>query len=173
MIRLIDGRIARKLSSIRQAFRAGITRVNSGPNISLIQLGGVAGEMLQDNELMQQYGFTSHPPVGSVGIVLPLGGKTSQAVIIATEHTAYRLKYLQEGEVAVYNTFGASVILHADGSVSVNSAASVSITATDTVTVNAPLVNVPNGDVTASGISLINHKHTGVQAGSSQTGIAI
>ena len=68
---------------------------------------------------------------------------------------------------------GASVILHADGSVSVNSAASVSITATDTVTVNAPLVNVPNGDVTASGISLINHKHTGVQAGSSQTGIAI
>lgn len=42
----------------------------------------------------------------------------------------------------------------------------ITITAAGGVTVNAPTVTVPEGDVIASGISLVHHKHPGCQGGS-------
>lgn len=42
---------------------------------------------------------------------------------------------------------------------------SIVITAANGVTVNAPTVTVPQGDVIASGISLVHHKHPGCQGG--------
>lgn len=47
---------------------------------------------------------------------------------------------------------------------------SIVITAASGVTVNAPTVTVPSGDVIASGISLVHHVHGGVQSGGSNTG---
>lgn len=43
------------------------------------------------------------------------------------------------------------------------------IDAPDGITLNTPLVHVPNGDVVASGISLVNHVHDGVQRGPAET----
>ena len=43
---------------------------------------------------------------------------------------------------------------------------SIVITAASGVTVNAPTVTVPSGDVIASGISLVHHIHTGDSGGS-------
>ena len=42
---------------------------------------------------------------------------------------------------------------------------SIVITASSGVTVNAPTVTVPSGDVIASGISLVHHTHTGDSGG--------
>ena len=42
---------------------------------------------------------------------------------------------------------------------------SIDITASSGVTVNAPTVTVPSGDVIASGISLVHHTHTGDSGG--------
>ena len=47
---------------------------------------------------------------------------------------------------------------------------SIVITASSGVTVNAPTVTVPSGDVIASGISLVHHVHGGVQSGGGNTG---
>lgn len=47
---------------------------------------------------------------------------------------------------------------------------SIVITASGGVTVNAPTVTVPSGDVIASGISLVHHVHGGVQSGGGNTG---
>lgn len=47
---------------------------------------------------------------------------------------------------------------------------SIVITASGGVTVNAPTVTVPAGDVIASGISLVHHVHGGVQSGGGNTG---
>lgn len=47
---------------------------------------------------------------------------------------------------------------------------SIIITATAGVTVNAPTVTVPSGDVIASGVSLVHHVHGGVQPGGGNTG---
>lgn len=165
MIKDVDKRIKRAMSGIRQAFRGVIGAVNPAPNVTLVQVSGVAGEIVQDNELFQHYGFSSNPPAGSAVIVLPLGGKTSQAVIISSEHGAYRIKNLAAGEAVIYNHHGDKVWIKQDGT--------IDVTASSKVTVHSPLVEVPTGDVTASGISLKNHRHGGVQAGASQTGVPV
>jgi phage baseplate assembly protein V len=73
-----------------------------------VQLKGLAGEQLQDAELFQHFGFTSCPPAGTQCIVLPIGGQTSHAIIIATENGAYRLQ-VASGEMAIYSDEGAFV----------------------------------------------------------------
>lgn len=165
MIKDVDKRIKRAMSGIRQAFRGVIGAVNPVPNVTLVQVSGLAGETVQDNELFQHYGFSSNPPAGSAVIVLPLGGKTSQAVIIASEHGQYRIKNLAAGEAVIYNHHGDKVWIKQDGT--------IDVTASSKVTVHSPLVEVPAGDVTASGISLKNHTHGGVQAGAAQTGVPV
>lgn len=107
----VDQRIHRALNGIRMAFRGVLTRVNSAGQVQTIQGKGLAGEQLQDNELFQHYGFTSNPLPGTAAIVLPLNGKTSHGIIIATEHGNYRLKELQPGEVALYTDEGAKIVL--------------------------------------------------------------
>lgn len=111
MINEIDKRIRRAMAGVRQAFRGVLTRVNSGPAVQLAQADGLAGERLQDNELFQHYGLTSNPPPGSMAVILPVGGKTSHGIVIATEHGSYRLKALQPGEVALYTDEGAKIVL--------------------------------------------------------------
>ncbi|WP_145507594.1 phage baseplate assembly protein V, partial [Yersinia hibernica] len=103
----VDGRINAALNRIRKAFRAALTRVNSTGQVQTVQARGLAGEQIQDNELFQHYGFTSNPLPGTMAVILPLGGKTSHGVIIATENAAYRLTGLKSGEVALYTDEGA------------------------------------------------------------------
>lgn len=102
MIRDIQARIDRSLARIRQAFRGVTKTVNAAPAVQLVQVDGLDGETLQAVELIQQYGFTSNPPAGSMAVLVPLGGKTAHGIIIATEHGTYRLKNLAPGEMALY-----------------------------------------------------------------------
>lgn len=104
----VDLRIRSALRGIRLAFRGRLTRVKSGLSIQQVQLKGLAGEQLQDAELFQHFGFTSCPPAGTQCIVLPIGGQTSHAIIIATENGAYRLQ-VASGEMAIYSEEGAFV----------------------------------------------------------------
>lgn len=114
MIEQIDARIHRALGRVRQAFRGVLTRINSAPAVQLVQVDGVAGEQLQDNELMQQFGFTSNPPPGTMVVVLPVGGNTAHGIVVACEHGQYRLKALLPGETAIYNQWGDYCVLKAD-----------------------------------------------------------
>lgn len=107
----VDGRINAALNRIRKAFRGVLTRVNSTGQVQTIQGRGLAGERIQDNELFQHYGFTSNPLPGTMAVILPLGGKTSHGVIIATENATYRLTGLESGEVALYTDEGAKIVL--------------------------------------------------------------
>lgn len=50
--------------------------------------------------------------------------------------------------------------------IEINQDKSITITAAAGITVNAPTVTVPEGDVIASGISLVHHKHPGCRGGS-------
>lgn len=111
MIYEIDKRINRALTGIRQAFRGVLTLTASDSGVQFVQADGLAGESLQDMELFQHYGFTSNPQPGTMAVVLPIGGKTSHGIVIATEHGSYRLKSLKPGEVALYTDEGAKVVL--------------------------------------------------------------
>lgn len=135
----VDKRISRALGGIRLAFRAVVSRVNSAPAVQLVQADALAGERLQDNELMQHYGLTSNPPAGTMAVVLPVGGKTSHGVIIATEHGTYRLKELKPGEVALYSDEGDYVHLKRGRIMEINTG-TLRINATTKIELNTPLV---------------------------------
>ncbi|MBI5435960.1 MAG: phage baseplate assembly protein [Nitrosomonadales bacterium] len=156
MIKTLDARIRRYLSGIRLAFRGVITLVKSAGAVQFVQLDGVSGEQLQNNELFQQFGYTSNPPVGSMCIVLPIGGKTAHGIIIATEHGTYRLKNLASGEMAIYNQWGDHVTLKADRRMQVVSSVAVDIT-TPTVNMSGNL-NVTGNIIAQGDISDHNNK---------------
>ncbi|WP_049857327.1 phage baseplate assembly protein V [Trabulsiella odontotermitis] len=110
-IKLIDERVSRMMSRIRQAFRGKLTLTETSSGVQLSQVSGLATEDLPGVELFQHYGFTSAPPAGTMAIMVPVGGRTSHSVIVATENSAYRLQGLQNGEVAIYTDEGASIVL--------------------------------------------------------------
>ncbi|ECG1391452.1 TPA_asm: phage baseplate assembly protein V [Salmonella enterica subsp. houtenae serovar 45:g,z51:-] len=116
----IDLRINTALNRIRKVFRGVLVRVNSTGGVQTVQAKGLAGESLQDAELFQHYGFTSNPLKGTMAVVVPVNGKTSHSIIIATEHATYRLKKLKSGEVALYTDEGSSIILKRGRIIEVN-----------------------------------------------------
>lgn len=100
-------------NAVRNAFRGVLTVASTKDNISKAQVTGLADELLSDVELMQHFGFTSAPPAGSQVVVLPVGGKTTHSIIIATENGAFRVKNLKSGEVAIYDQSGSTIVLKA------------------------------------------------------------
>lgn len=155
MIRDMQRHIARAIGNIRLAFRARLARNNCAGPVQLAQAAGLADELLQNVELMQQFGLTSHPPAGTQCVVLPVGGKTSHSLIIATEHGDYRMRALASGEVAIYNQWGDHVLLRTDRRMQVVSALAVDIT-TPLVTMSGDLhvagSVVAQGDVSDHGV---------------------
>lgn len=97
--------------SVRAAFRGVLNLVKSGGDIQQVQVSGLADETIQDLELMQHFGFTSVPPAGTQAVVIPLGGKTTHGIIVATENGLFRVKNLKNGEVAIYDSSGSTIIL--------------------------------------------------------------
>lgn len=164
IIRIIDERIARALRGIRLPYRARLTARNDEPGLQLTQANALAGEQAQAVENLQQFGFSSGVPADSDLIVLPLAGRTSASVIIATENAAYRLK-VGPGEARMYSQDGAYIHIKAGRIIEIdcdeltinvkNSAAltagqGVSITAGSGITLDTPQTTV-TGNMTATG----------------------
>lgn len=137
MIEQIDQRIHRALGKIRQAFRGVGSAINSAVPVQLIQGEALAGERLQDNELMQHYGFTSRPPAGFMFVCLPIGGKTAHGIAIATEHASYRLQGLEGGEMAIYDDLGQKIHLTREGIVIDGATLPMIVENTPTITIRA------------------------------------
>ncbi|OOH87331.1 baseplate assembly protein [Pasteurellaceae bacterium 15-036681] len=96
---------------VRSAFRGTLTLVKSSGDIQHVQVTGLADETLSDVEFMQQFGLTSVPPAGTEVVVIPVGGKTTHSIVIATENGSFRVKNLKNGEVALYDSSGSTIIL--------------------------------------------------------------
>ncbi len=189
MIREVQKQIDRALSGVRQAYRAVISLCASDTPVQLAQVDGLAGETTPDLELFQHYGFTSNPPAGAMAVVVPLGGKTSHGVIVATEHSSYRITGLQRGEIAVYTDEGDSIVFRRGRIIDITTE-TLNINASTAVNIDTPIVNmtkklnvqeqitgqggmaVSGGDgvlvdgsmrvtqdVEAGGKSLVHHKH--------------
>ncbi len=108
IVAMIDERIRRALRALRLPYRARLTALNGEPGLQLAQGEALAGEQAQAVEVLQQFGFSSGIPADSQLIVLPLAGRSSASVVIATEHGAYRLK-VGPGEARMYSQEGAYV----------------------------------------------------------------
>lgn len=125
--------------SVRVAFRGILNVVKSSDEIQKVQVSALADETLQDVELMQQFGLTSVPPAQTEAVIIPIGGKTTHGVVIATEHGAFRVKGLKTGEVALYDQSGSTIILKA-GKVVEISCDNLIVNAAQKIIFNTPLV---------------------------------
>ncbi|KNC91098.1 phage baseplate assembly protein V [Trabulsiella odontotermitis] len=111
VVGIINRRIGQALAAIRLPFRAVLTRITSEGGVMTAQLDGLESESLQALEVFQQYGLTSVPPSGTMAVVIPVGGNSSHGIVVATENSAYRLQALEDGEVAIYTSEGATIVL--------------------------------------------------------------
>jgi phage baseplate assembly protein V len=133
--------IGRAMSNLRHALRASLEGMDIAAPVQTVNAQGLSGEALQAQELFQHFGFTSAPPAGAQLIVLPLGGRTSAAVVIASEHGAYRFELGAQGEAALYNQWG-DVVHMKQGE--------IHMVAATQVTIDAPILQV-NGQIKATG----------------------
>lgn len=110
MIGSVQRQVARGMGQVRQTFLGVVARGSS----KLLQLTGLADEVLDETELIQQVGFSSHIPEGCRVVVIPLQGKTSRAIVIATDGAPIVI-HVDEGETCIYDQFGHSVWLKENG----------------------------------------------------------
>lgn len=110
MIDAIQRQIGKAQNQVRQSFLGIVARAGS----SVLQLKGFADEVLQDTEHYQHIGFSSHIPKDAQVVVLPLQGKTSKAIVIATKGGTITVD-IGSGETCIYDQFGHSVWLKKDG----------------------------------------------------------
>ena len=110
MIGSVQRQIARGMGQVRHAFLGVVARGGS----KLLQLTGLADEVLDETELVQQVGFSSYIPDGCRVVVIPLQGKTSRSIVIATDGAPIVVE-VAEGETCIYDQYGHSVWLKEDG----------------------------------------------------------
>lgn len=122
--------------------RAIVRLVDDASGAQAMQLELLAGEMQDEVERLQDYGFTSAPHPGAEALVACTGGLRSHAVAIRVEDRRYRLKGLQAGEVAIYDDLGNQIRLGRDR---------VEVLAVSEARVEAPLVKVLSDDVRLGG----------------------
>lgn len=127
------------------AARAVVRLVSDDASRQQLQAEILDGELRDDVERVQNYGFTSNPHVGADAIVLCLGGSREQAVAIVVDDRRYRLK-LQAGEVALYDDLGNSVQLLRD---------MVKVVAVQHLEATAPTTRIVS-DVTIDGTLTVN-----------------
>lgn len=151
MINELKKHIDKAMRQLRPAFRGVVSLINTSGHVAVMQIKGVAGEVLNNVPLFQHFGFTSALPDNTDVIVLPIFGRSGLSVIIASENGHYRLKGLLKGETAIYDAQGKYILLKKDGgivveaknqAVTVNNATIVTINASEKIRLVAPLISM-------------------------------
>jgi phage baseplate assembly protein V len=131
------------------AGRAILTLVNDATKLQGVQVKLLDGEVCDNVDRVQHYGFTSVPLPGAEGIYLALGGSRDNGVIIADDDRRYRIKGLQGGEVAIYTDEGDSIILKRGHVIEV-ATQTLNVNAATVVNITTPTVNM-SGDLNVAG----------------------
>lgn len=142
--------------------RGTVVLAHSANKLQSLQMRLTAGEVNDDMEHFEPYGFTSNPLAGAEGIATFLGGDRSHGVVLVVADRRYRLKALAAGEVAIYTDEGDKIHFKRGRVIDIDS---------PTLSMSGKIVS--QGDQVAAGISQINHVHSGVQPGPGQTGVPV
>ncbi len=103
--------------------KAILSTVDDTTDIQLVKISGLAEEVQDGVERVQNFGFTSNPPENSETIVLYLGGNRDHPVAIAIDNARTRKKNLKAGESAIYTAFDNFIHLREDGSILIEGSA--------------------------------------------------
>lgn len=154
--------------------RGTVVLVDALKKMQSLQMRLTAGELKDNAEHFEPYGFTSNPLAGAEVLTAFIGGDRSHAVVLVAADRRYRIQSLESGEVAIYTDEGDKIHFKRGRIIDIETG-TLNIKATTAVNFETPVINqtgqiVSVGDQLAGGISQINHVHTGVQAGSGQSG---
>ena len=135
--------IRRQLQPIHRRIRnitaRGVVSLSDASKLlQTLQLTVLKDEVLDGVEHFEPHGFTSRPKAGAEAILLCPGGNRSSAITIMVSDRRVRIKDLGEGEVAIYDDTGNTIVLKQNGSIQMNSPTAVDIVAPD-VTIDGNL----------------------------------
>ncbi len=154
--------------------RGTVVLANSANKLQSLQMRLTAGEVNDDMEHFEPYGFTSNPLAGAEGIATFLGGDRSHAIVLVVADRRYRLQNLAPGEIALYTDEGDKIHFQRGRIIDIETG-TLNIRATTAVNIDSPSLTqtgkiVSQGDQIAGGISQMKHVHGGIQPGNGQTG---
>ncbi|MDR5757030.1 phage baseplate assembly protein V [Caballeronia sp. LZ035] len=172
-------RLARRIQLF--VSRAVISFVDDKRTVQYMQTRINALETAGDIPRYAEYGFSSNPPIGSEALVVFGNGERTNGIVIATSNATYRVTALASGEVVLHDNTGQKVYLSQAGMVLDGGGKPVTITNTPEIDADTPLLKC-KGDIidnyetntrTVAGMRAVAnaHVHSGVQSGSSNTGI--
>ncbi len=104
---------ARRISNMLA--RGTLAAVNAASKMQGLQLRLLAGEVKDNVEHFEPYGFTSNPKGGAEAVAVFLDGDRSHGIAIVVADRRYRLTGLQTGEVALHDDQGQKVHLTRTG----------------------------------------------------------
>jgi phage baseplate assembly protein V len=147
---------------------AGVALVDDAGDHQALQLEPLDDEVLDAVPRVQEYGLASYPKAGAQAVfVAALGSRDAAIVVVVGDHR-YRLKGLEEGEVALYDDQGQVILLardgihvttpldfsvNAGGNMALHADGTMAITSTGALTVNGSAVNL--GGAGGAGVARI------------------
>jgi phage baseplate assembly protein V len=158
--------IARMLAPLARAIgsmmaRGTVVLATATSKMQTLQIKLLSGEVQDDVEHIEPYGFTAHPHAGAEHVTLFFGGNRSHGVTIMVADRRYRLQGLAEGEVALSDDLGQKIHLTRNGIVidgagltmtiqniddlNVTAAGAVNVTAGGKATVTADIIELNGG----------------------------
>lgn len=169
--------LARRLTNM--IARGVLLIANSAKKMQTLQLGLLAGETADGIEHFEPYGFTSNPLAGAEHVTVFVDGDRAHGITLVVADRRYRLQGLVAGEMAIHDDQGQKVHLMRGGividgaglpiSVIGNVTITGTLAVTQAVSMQASLAVI--GGITEDGVNIgNNHTHSGVQAGSGNTG---
>lgn len=162
------------MSLMNLLVRGTVVLGNAAKKMQALQMRLLAGEVKDNLEHFEPYGFTSHPHAGAEGITAFLGGDRSHGVVLVVADRRYRIQAMAEGEVAVFSDEGDKVHLKRGRVIDIETR-TLNIRADVAVNFDTPLITqtgriVSDGDQIAAGVSQVEHPHSEVMPGPGQSG---
>jgi len=132
-------------------------------------------ETKSEIEHLEPYGFTAAPLAGAEAVAGYFDGDKSHGVVLVVSDRRYRITGLESGEVCIYTDEGDNITLKRGKITEINTAQLI-VNATDRVTMNTPLLEVPDGEISDK-ISTMSrmreqhnaHTHTDSMGGTTTT----
>jgi phage baseplate assembly protein V len=87
--------------------RATVQKTDDGGTQQILKkMTGLKSESFEDVYRPQPHGLSSHPPAGSEGVFLALGGRSDRLLALGFEHKDKRPRDLPEGGTCLYDADG-------------------------------------------------------------------
>lgn len=109
--------------------RAVVKVVKDSPTMQALQAEVLKGEIRDNLERFQEYGFTSVPLPGAEAVLVFANGDRAHGLAVAVDDRRYRKKGLQGGEVALYTDEGDYILMKRGRVIEVVAGAKLDVTA--------------------------------------------